>query len=85
MLMPTKRGLNFGKEVKTLMETTKYSAPEVVTGVYSATIMMQMRQEVIGSRRESLAVVGKGRRRGSVVGSRRSRKVIKYSKTSQLK
>ena len=32
--------------------------------------MMQMRYEVIGSRRESLAVVGKGRRRGSVVGSR---------------
>ena len=48
--------------------------------VYSATIMMQMRQEVIGSRRESSAGLGKGRRRGSAVGSRRSRKVIKYSK-----
>ena len=53
---------------------------KVVTGVYSATIMMQMRQEVIGSRRESSAGLGKGRRRGSAVGSRRSRKVIKYSK-----
>ena len=38
-----------------------------------------------GSRRESSAGLGKGRRRGSTVGSRRSRKVIKYSKTSQLK
>ena len=38
-----------------------------------------------GSRWESSAGLGKGRRRGSTVGSRRSRKVIKYSKTSQLK
>ena len=34
--------------------------------------MMQMRQEVIGSRRESSAGLGKGPRRGSAVGSRRS-------------
>ena len=40
----------------------------VVTGVYSATIMMQMRQEVIGSRWESLAVVGEVRQ-SEVVGA----------------
>ena len=46
--------------------------------------MMQMRQEVIGSRRESSAGLGKGRRRGSavlergsgVVGSDRVRVIV---------
>ena len=51
-----------------------YLLLEAASGVYSASIMMQMRQEVIGSLRES-----------SAIGSRRSIKVIKYSKTSQLK
>ena len=39
------------------------------------TIVMQIRDDIIG----------KGRRRSSAVGSRRSRKVIKYAKTSQVK
>ena len=40
-----------------------FHAPiKAASGVYSATIMMQMRQEVIGSRRESSAGLGKGRR-----------------------
>ena len=39
------------------------------------TIVMQIRDDMIG----------KGRRRSSAVGSRRSRKVIKYAKTSQVK
>ena len=37
------------------------------SGVYSATIMMQKRQEVIGRLRESLAVVGEARQ-SEVVG-----------------
>ena len=43
--------------------------------------------EVGGHRKvgRASAGLGKGRRRDSAVGSRRSRKVIKYSKTSQLK
>ena len=72
------RGISGGKQVMRFAKMPFARWRHFTTAALGGslgTIVMQIRDDIIG----------KGRRRSSAVGSRRSRKVIKYAKTSQVK